>query len=141
MTGTFADHFTAIANILVTSKVPQQLQSPFLERRHLVLVHPNVDKKSFIRWKQRDIHEKRAQRKQDIQNLKLSNSINHTLQLHIDDIIGRLEKGQSTLDEGNIANAFRPDVEKLGDAPTGSDGPSYAQMVSSLFEDIRKTVA
>ena len=141
MTGTCADHFTAIANILVTSKVPQQLQSPFLERRHLVLVHPNVDKKSFIRWKQRDIHEKRAQRKQDIQNLKLSNSINHTLQLHIDDIIGRLEKGQSTLDEGNIANAFRPDVEKLGDAPTGSDGPSYAQMVSSLFEDIRKTVA
>jgi cell division cycle protein 37 len=106
-----------------------------------VLVHPNVDKKSFIRWKQRDIHEKRAQRKQDIQNLKLSNEINHTLQLHIDDIIGRLEKGQSTLDEGNIANAFRPDVEKLGDAPTGSDGPSYAQMVSSLFEDIRKTVA
>jgi cell division cycle protein 37 len=104
-------------------------------------VHPNVDKKSFIRWKQRDIHEKRAQRKQEIQNFKLSNQVNHTLQLQIDEIIARLEKGESTLDEGNIANAFRPDVEKLGDAPTGSQGPSYAQMLSSLFEEIRKSVA
>ena len=26
-------------------------------------VHPNVDKASFIRWKQRDIHEKREMRK------------------------------------------------------------------------------
>ena len=26
-------------------------------------VHPNVDKRSFIRWKQRDIHEKREMRK------------------------------------------------------------------------------
>ena len=30
-----------------------------------VEVHPNVDKKSFIRWKQRDIHEKREVRKME----------------------------------------------------------------------------
>lgn len=29
----------------------------------------------------------------------------------------------------------------MGDAPTGSQGPSYAQMLSSLFEEIRKSVA
>ena len=49
--------------------------------------------------------------------------------------------GGPTLDEGNIAAAFRVDETKLGEAPTGSDGPSYSQMVQSLFEDIRKSVA
>ncbi len=29
-----------------------------------VEVHPNVDKRSFIRWKQRDIHEKRDERRE-----------------------------------------------------------------------------
>lgn len=32
-------------------------------------VHPNVDKKSFIKWKQRDIHEKRAQRNIEIKSI------------------------------------------------------------------------
>jgi hypothetical protein len=36
--------------------------------------------------------------------------------------------------------AFKPDEAKLGPAPTGSDGPSYTQMLSSLFEEIRKAV-
>jgi hypothetical protein len=45
------------------------------------------------------------------------------------------------LDEGNIAAAFKVDETKLGDAPTGSDGPSYSQMLQSLFDDIRKSVS
>jgi len=36
--------------------------------------------------------------------------------------------------------AFKPDEAKLGPAPTGSDGPSYRQMLSSLFEEIRAAV-
>ena len=44
------------------------------------------------------------------------------------------------MDEGNIATAFRPD-EKFGEAPTGPNGHSYAQMLQSLFEEIRKTVS
>jgi cell division cycle protein 37 len=36
--------------------------------------------------------------------------------------------------------AFKPDEAKLGPAPTGTDGPSYTQMLSSLFEEIRKAV-
>ena len=100
-----------------------------------------MDKKSFIRWKQRDIHEKGAQRKQDIQNLKLSNEVNQTLQSQIDEITAKLMMGGTTLDESNIAAAFRIDETKLGDAPTGSNGPSYTQMLQSLFEEIRKAVA
>jgi cell division cycle protein 37 len=107
----------------------------------LYLVHPNVDKKSFIRWKQRDIHEKRAQRKQDIQNLKLSNQVNQTLQLQIDEIVARLENAGPSVSESNIAKAFLPDEAKLdGAAPTGSQGPSYAQMLMSLFEECKKAV-
>lgn len=49
--------------------------------------------------------------------------------------------GGPTLDEGNIAAAFKVDELKLGNAPTGSNGPSYAQMLQSLFDDIRKSVA
>jgi hypothetical protein len=49
--------------------------------------------------------------------------------------------GGPTLDEGNIAAAFKVDEAKLGNAPTGSNGPSYAQMLQSLFDDIRKSVA
>ena len=49
--------------------------------------------------------------------------------------------GGEIIDEANIAAAFKADEAKLGNAPTGSDGPSYPQMLQSLFEDIRKAVA
>jgi len=103
-------------------------------------VHPNVDKRSFIRWKQRDIHEKRAQRKQEIQNLRLSNKVNETLRAQVDEIISRLGTAPADVSDSNIAMAFKPDEAKLGPAPTGPEGPSYTQMLSSLFEEIRKAV-
>ena len=99
-----------------------------------------MDKKSFIRWKQRDIHEKRAQRKQDIQNLTLSNQVNQVLQKQIDGIITKLMMGGTSLDEGNIANAFKLEDSSLGEAPTGDKGPTYSQMLQSLFEEIQKRV-
>ena len=49
--------------------------------------------------------------------------------------------GSSSLDEGNIANAFKLEDSSLGDAPTGEKGPSYSQMLRSLFEEIKKSVA
>lgn len=49
--------------------------------------------------------------------------------------------GSSSLDEGNIANAFKLEDSSLGDAPTGEKGPSYSQMLQSLFEEIKKSVA
>lgn len=60
----------------------------------------------------------------------------------MDEIIKRLMMGGTTLNESNIATAFTTiDESKLGNAPTGSDGPSYIQMLQSLFEEIRKKVA
>ena len=106
----------------------------------LCTVHPNVDKRSFIRWKQRDIHEKRAQRKEDIENLKLSNQVNTTLLSLVDQITRKLETGPDVIDESNIAAAFRIDEAKVEAAPTGKSGPSYQQMLMSLFEEIRKSL-
>ena len=42
-------------------------------------VHPNVDKKSFIRWKQQDIHQKREERKAEMQGLRREEEINNIL--------------------------------------------------------------
>ncbi|EMR09006.1 hypothetical protein PNEG_02781 [Pneumocystis murina B123] len=42
-------------------------------------VHPNVDKRSFIRWKQRDIHEKRQARKQAIYDISSNLQMNKDL--------------------------------------------------------------
>ncbi|CEG19340.1 hsp90 co-chaperone cdc37 [Ceraceosorus bombacis] len=53
-----------------------------------VEVHPNVDKKSFIKWKQRDIHEKRAQAKADMEGLQKELELNANLD-------GQLSKGTS----------------------------------------------
>ena len=41
--------------------------------------HPNVDKRSLIRWKQRDIHEKREARKHKIEALKAEIACNNIL--------------------------------------------------------------
>jgi len=97
-----------------------------------------VDKKSFIRWKQRDIHEKRAQRKQEMEDLTLSNKVNKTLLTQIDGIIAKLASAPDTVDEANIARAFAVDEANLGNAPTGPNGPSYREMLTSLFAECKK---
>jgi hypothetical protein len=48
--------------------------------------------------------------------------------------------GGSSLDEGNIATAFKLEESSFGEAPTGDKGPTYSQMLQSLFEEIRKSV-
>ncbi|CAG8739500.1 10494_t:CDS:1, partial [Racocetra fulgida] len=54
--------------------------------------HPNVDKASFIRWKQADIHQKREERRQKIQDLKQKIAQNEVLFSRIDDMIKQIEK-------------------------------------------------
>lgn len=49
-------------------------------------VHPNVDKKSFIRWKQQDIHQKREERKMELDGLKREKDINLTLMPMLDKV-------------------------------------------------------
>lgn len=76
-------------------------------------VHPNVDKKSFIRWKQRDIHEKRDIRKSENQQLKAESENNKKLAGMIK-TVGRIEKGRSL--EGSVRKKrWREQKNKIRD--------------------------
>lgn len=56
-----------------------------------VEVHPNVDKKSFIRWKQQSIHEKRMQRNQDIKNLEAQLEMYKHLNKRVDKLLNEFQ--------------------------------------------------
>ena len=47
-------------------------------------VHPNVDKNSFIKWKQRDIHEKRQQRNVEIKSILVQSTMYVKLNERVD---------------------------------------------------------
>lgn len=53
-------------------------------------VHPNVDKKSFIRWKQQDIHQKREERKAELDSLRREKDINLILEPMLDNVSASL---------------------------------------------------
>lgn len=57
-------------------------------------VHPNVDKKSFIKWKQRDIHEKREKRNGEIKTLLVQLSMYAQLNLRLDYLLSKLTPEQ-----------------------------------------------
>ena len=52
--------------------------------------HPNVDHKSLVRWKQRDIHEKREARKYKIAQLEAQIACNNVLLPRIKEIAAAL---------------------------------------------------
>jgi cell division cycle protein 37 len=101
-----------------------------------VEVHPNVDKKSFIRWKQRDIHEKRDLRKQDLSNLKAEREINDKLKPMLDEVT------KSTITEGS--SFYSREVSRLtaGRAERGNtdgpEGPTSDDMMLSLLLQIKE---
>ncbi|RPB02133.1 hypothetical protein L873DRAFT_1826857 [Choiromyces venosus 120613-1] len=108
-------------------------------------VHPNVDKRSFINAKRRQIHEQRAMRKQQITNLRIEGSMNEVL-------LSRVSKLISTLDEGSKTSRSPEEIvfQSLMDISTADNDPkeftppegtpSYAQMMASLVDSIKKEI-
>ncbi|TIA88658.1 hypothetical protein E3P99_02470 [Wallemia hederae] len=95
-------------------------------------VHPNVDKKSFIKWKQQDIHQKREERKATRERLGIELQINQTLLPRIQTIISGVTK------EG--PQVFSAEVARLGSNPSpdkpqtkAKDQPTYDEMMQNLF--------
>ncbi|KAI0786879.1 Cdc37 N terminal kinase binding-domain-containing protein [Abortiporus biennis] len=103
--------------------------------------HPNVDKKSLIMWKQRDIHEKREARKLRIAQLKADIVCDDGLQPRLEQITKDVgEKGPEY---------FASLVEKLRTQPSPDVPPTnapnqktYDEMLLSLlmtvYEDAKK---
>ncbi|KAK9237245.1 Cdc37 N terminal kinase binding-domain-containing protein [Lipomyces kononenkoae] len=104
-------------------------------------VHPNVDKKSFIRWKQRDIHEKRQERQHEIETLKNENQMNGNLLSRIHKLIVFLksvpEESSDTRDaiDAILKDAYTASPSgQVEDNPT--NGPSYKDMIKSLVDHV-----
>src|SRR5436190_2254857 len=111
--------------------------------------HPNVDKASFIRWKQADINQKREDRRRKIDVLALETSNNEVLLGRINDMIQQLQTGGvetflqtiEKLRETNkkIASEAK-DKEALENVPQKEGEqlayPTFDQMMGVIFERI-----
>ncbi|KAI9443073.1 Cdc37 N terminal kinase binding-domain-containing protein [Lactarius indigo] len=99
--------------------------------------HPNVDKKSLIRWKQRDIHEKREVRNHRIEQLGAEVACNDVL-------LARLRAIQPKLAQSG-SPYFSSEVDRLSTNPS-PEAPStnaakaipYDEMILTLLRTIAK---
>ncbi|KAI0004579.1 Cdc37 N terminal kinase binding-domain-containing protein [Russula compacta] len=97
--------------------------------------HPNVDKKSLIRWKQRDIHEKRDARNHRITELEAEIACNQVL-------LTRLRAFQPELAQSGKSR-FSSEVQRLRTSPSpeapqtnASKAVTYDEMILRLLETI-----
>ncbi|KIO16296.1 hypothetical protein M407DRAFT_58013, partial [Tulasnella calospora MUT 4182] len=99
--------------------------------------HPNVDHKSLVRWKQRDIHERREARKHRIAEYKSILALNEVL-------IPRVRSIMKDVGEGGPSK-YSAIVEQLTTAPssaklagTGPNQPSYDNILSNMLMKIKE---
>ncbi|KAL5114362.1 hsp90 co-chaperone Cdc37 [Pleosporales sp. CAS-2024a] len=126
-------------------------------------VHPNVDKKSFIRAKQAQIHQERDHRRHQIKTLKYERTINDGLTERVGRLLTALKSHQDTQAEGHGANddqlVFQAMMESMMDMTIDKDGggdrpppppegvhehikdkPTYPQMMASLVDSVKKDI-
>ncbi|KAK0766813.1 hypothetical protein N5P37_000541 [Trichoderma harzianum] len=117
-------------------------------------VHPNVDKRSFIRAKQNQIHQERQQRKNRIAALKYEKIINSALLGRIISLLDSLKSHASEAATGNQAEiAFKAVMSTAGDPkddqpPPRPEGvfsddqplPSYSKMLMQLLDQVNKAL-
>ncbi|KAF2030872.1 hypothetical protein EK21DRAFT_64685 [Setomelanomma holmii] len=126
-------------------------------------VHPNVDKKSFIRAKQAQIHQERDHRRHQIKTLKYERIINDGLTERVDRLLTALKSHKAKQAEGNGANddqlVFQAMMESMMDMKIDKDGgsdrpppppegvhehvkekPTYPQMMASLVDSVKKDI-
>lgn len=118
-------------------------------------VHPNVDKRSFIRAKQNQIHQQRFERKREIDTLKYERLINDGLLERINALLDALSKHQADAGKTDPDQlVFQALIESAGDParddpPNPPEGvythqkepqPKYSKMMGSLVDQVKKEV-
>lgn len=114
-------------------------------------VHPNVDKKSFIRAKQNQIHMERDKRRHQIKTLKYERVINDGLLARIDSLLKAFREHASQTVGGNpdqfVMNAMMETAvvgsdDRPPDPPEGvytkAKQPPYSEMVAALVDQVKK---
>lgn len=111
--------------------------------------HPNVDKRSFIRAKQNQIHQQRAQRRAQIETLKYERIINDGLLRRIDTLLKELQSHEADATDRNaflyqalISSAGDPDDDEPPKPSAGvhvnEEQPRYSQMMGHLVDQVKK---
>ncbi|KIW00529.1 uncharacterized protein PV09_07887 [Verruconis gallopava] len=116
-------------------------------------VHPNVDKKSFIRAKQAQIHQQRAQRKHNIATLKYERIVNDGMIDRIDRLLTVLKSHRAASSQSADELVFQSLIESAGDPkedqppppPQGvhqnvKEQPVYSKMMATLVDQVKKEV-
>ncbi|KAI0127757.1 hypothetical protein BJ170DRAFT_733383 [Xylariales sp. AK1849] len=117
-------------------------------------VHPNVDKRSFIRAKQNQIHAERSQRKHQIETLKYERQINDGLIKRISSLLNALKAHAAEAETRNPAevafqavmeSAGNPEDDKPPPRPEGihsevENPPTYTKMMATLLDQVNKTL-
>lgn len=99
-------------------------------------VHPNVDKNSFIRWKQQSIHEERIKRDQDIKNLEAQTTMYSNLNKRVDKILKNYELININEIDKYLNENFDKNERQIGDN-VDPDIPTFNEMVEDLFEQLQ----
>lgn len=105
-----------------------------------VEVHPNVDKKSFIKWKQQSIHEKRFQRNQDIKNLETQVGMYASLNKRVDKMLGALKDGRLG-DKSEVTKFLNENFDKNEKSQGDNVDPEIAtfnEMVEDLLDQLKR---
>ena len=113
--------------------------------------HPNVDKRSFIRAKQNQIHQQRAERSHRIETLKYERIINDGLLQRIDTLLAALRSHEADarnpddfMMQALMQSAGDPAQDQPPKPPPGvhsqSEQPQYSQMMASLVDQVKKEV-
>jgi cell division cycle protein 37 len=103
-------------------------------------VHPNVDKKSFVRWKQRDIHEKREQLKARMHQLEVNIEMNKDLLLRVEQLITLSDSETISRDVGYSVLLSCKGFDKQRPTLAGDGGPLYNDMIESLLIQIKSSM-
>ncbi len=123
-------------------------------------VHPNVDKRSFIRAKQNQIHQQRFERRHRITTLKYERVVNDGLLARIDALLKALESHKKDVESHVEASdvdevVFDALMDVSSDGSLGADQPpmppegvhtkedqqpSYSKMMGALVDQVKTEV-
>ncbi|KFY28933.1 hypothetical protein V493_02685 [Pseudogymnoascus sp. VKM F-4281 (FW-2241)] len=117
-------------------------------------VHPNVDKRSFIRAKQNQIHQERDHRKLQITTFKYERIINDGFLKRIEGLLKALESHKSEAESRSadeiifhsLMESADPDNDQPPARPEGvhtdeKELPSYSKMIATLIDQVKASVA
>ncbi|KAK6458109.1 Cdc37 N terminal kinase binding-domain-containing protein [Scheffersomyces xylosifermentans] len=93
-------------------------------------VHPNVDKNSFIKWKQRDIHEKRQQRNIEIKSILVQLTMYAKLNERVDYLLENSTKEQ-LLDNKALLSTLDAKFDK-------TEKFDYKKLIAEKGDTLRK---